>query len=159
MRIEYVETLDQALDMARVRNSGREYMTHDQHEISPAEQASWFEKHYLPLNVAGYTHGFVGYEESTPIAYGLVNLLDEDYWLTGVIDPDYRGNGYGEYLFRHLSEFTLGMSPRVMLDVLASNDRAQRLYEKLGYKALHRDGERIVMCLDKEDYAAQPANI
>lgn len=159
MRIEYVETLEQALGMAYVRNTGKEFMTNSRDEITPANQAEWFDNHYLILNAAGICHAFIGYEEGDPMAYGLVNRLDEDFWVTWVISPKYQGSGYGEELFRHLSEFTLDMAPRVMLNVLATNVRAQNLYRKLGYKALTADGDIIVMCLDKEDYEPKLANV
>jgi RimJ/RimL family protein N-acetyltransferase len=70
----------------------------------------------------------------------------------GIGDPDYRGKGYGSealclalnYAFNELNLYRLG------LDVIGSNTRAIRAYEKLGFKhegamreAVYRDGVRV----------------
>lgn len=69
----------------------------------------------------------------------------------GIGEPDYRGKGYGtealclllNYAFSELNLFRVG------LDVIATNDRAVHVYEKLGFQregvmrsAVHRNGRR-----------------
>lgn len=81
--------------------------------------------------------------------------------------PAYRGRGYGTeaiQLMLGLAFDTLGLH-RVGLDVLATNARAQSLYENLGFVAegrrreAVRDGDRyidiIVMGILDEDYRRQ----
>lgn len=159
--IKEVSTARQALDIAFVRNTGREFMTGNSSYITVSEQLAWYDEVYKPANKAGYLHAFAGYIATMPVAYGLIALRDEDYWVTGVIHDRYRGQGNGEQLFRHISKYALdGLASRVMLDVYEHNDRALELYGKLGYAVLFKDGNRLVMCLDKENYVEpQPTDI
>lgn len=161
LEIKPIENLVEALDMVEVRNSGRQYMTTNAMTISVPEQIDWYAHAYLPANEAGHAYAFVGYENKQAAAYGLVVLRDEDYWVTGVLAPQTRGRGRGEQLFRHLSEFVFdnGLSERVLLDVLKTNDRAIRLYQSLGFVALFDDEQKFVMTLNKEDYESQFANL
>lgn len=160
LNIKEVNTAREALDIAFVRNTGREFMTGNANYITVAEQLSWYDEVYKPANRLGLIYAFAGYVATMPVAYGLVTLRDEDYWLTGVIHDKYRGQGHGEQLFRHLSEYTLdNLAPRVMLDVYEHNDRALALYGKIGYELLFKEDTRLVMCLDKEKYEPQLANV
>lgn len=152
--LKEVQSVSDALDIAFVRNSGREYMTHDTGSISIAEQVDWYHDTYMRERRNNRMFAFGGYTGITPIAYGLVRLMDEDYWITGVISEAYRGDGHGEALFRFLSKFTLEhLSNRVMLDVQQSNERAVNLYKKLGYEALTVvENDRLIMSLDRGSY-------
>lgn len=159
LAVREIATAREALDIAFVRNTGREFMTGNSSYITVAEQLAWYEELYKPANRMGVLYAFAGYIATMPVAYGLVALRDEDYWVTGVIHDKYRGKGHGEQLFRHLSEFALGIAPRVMLDVYEHNDRALALYGKLGYEVMFKEDTRLVMCLDKERYEPEPANV
>ena len=151
--IKPVETRNEALHIAEVRNSGREFMTHDPDYIAPHQQTEWFQRVYLAENLMGRMHAFVGYEGIEPVAYGMARQIDEDYWVSGVVSSEARGKGYGELLFKYLSAYTLTfLSDRVMLDVLKTNERAIGLYKKLGYTVLTEEADCLVMCLDKEAY-------
>jgi ribosomal protein S18 acetylase RimI-like enzyme len=52
------------------------------------------------------------------------------------VDPNYRGQNIGEKLLRRVLEygFTLDGIEQIQLSVIASNQTAIRLYEKLGFK-------------------------
>lgn len=146
LQIKPVDNVFDALQIAEVRNSGREFMTHDQHEISQEEQVVWFTNTYLLENEAGNLFAFCGYEGGVSVAYGLVKRdFHDDFWLTGVVRPEAQGRGYGFELFDFLTDFALDRVDCVYLDVLRSNEKAQALYRKLGFQALDSEAEIIVM--------------
>ena len=135
-----------ALEIAQVRNTGSEFMTHDKEVITPDEQQKWFLKYYQIAERIGDTYAFIGRLGAIPVAYGLANRKDDAYYLTGVIAPEAQGNGYGRQLFTHLRDFVLDElgQDRVMLDVLSTNERARQLYASLGFEALNH-GQLVVM--------------
>jgi ribosomal protein S18 acetylase RimI-like enzyme len=147
LHIKPVENIYDAVYISQVRNSGREYMTHDSRLITQGEQNEWYQKTYLPENAAGNMFAFCGFEQGDPVAYGMVKRGDDgNFWLTGVVVPDAQGKGYGKELFQFLTDYALSKADKVMLDVLKSNDKAQGLYKKLGYQAVGKPaGEVIVM--------------
>lgn len=140
-----VQRVEQAQEIALIRNSGREFMTKDKDEISPERQAQWFAHTYVGANADGRLFAFVGYDGAEAVAYGLVKQHDGEFWVTGVIAPQAQGKGYGEELFKFLTDFALHRSTHVMLDVLKSNTKAQKLYAKLGYTEVGSKGDVIVM--------------
>ena len=143
--IRPVQRESQAIDIAGVRNTGREFMTHDALEITADQQKKWFEYVYLPEHNVGNMFAFAGYVDDVPAAYGLVQKLEGEYWLTGVIHPEYQGFGHGQELFEFLTEFVLNRAKHVMLDVQLNNVKAQALYRKLGFTAFAESNGIIVM--------------
>jgi RimJ/RimL family protein N-acetyltransferase len=70
----------------------------------------------------------------------------------GIGEAGYRGKGYGTDALRVILNYAFNelILHRVGLDVIASNGRAVRAYEKVGFKregiireAVHRDGKRM----------------
>jgi ribosomal protein S18 acetylase RimI-like enzyme len=136
-------TLDDALAVAEVRNSCREFMTHDQREIGREAQTKWWKSldherlRLFLLSVRG-----------NPVGFGVVRS-EENAWLTGGLLPDARGKGLGGGLFQSLCEEAAQLSyPEVWLDVFASNIRAVRLYERLGFERVSEQEGVIVMKKD-----------
>ncbi len=156
LRIKQLEHFQHAVDIAKVRNSGREFMTHDQHELTYAEQMDWYHNTYLPENKQGNLYGYAGYLALKPAAYGLISRREGSMWLTGAIAPAYQGQGYGRQLFEFMTAYTVGLlnERQVMLDVLETNERAIKLYESIGYVATSTEDGVIVMKYEA-DHAGQ----
>lgn len=86
------------------------------------------------------------------------NLRALDIWIG---EPDARGKGYGDLMMR------LGISRcfadpsviAIVIDPLASNTRAQRFYQRLGFKPTHRqmfgDDDTLVHRLTREAWRAR----
>ena len=76
-----------------------------------------------------------------PIGFGVVKHLSDGDWLTGGILLEYRGRGFGTELFKGLIE----RSKMQKLDVFATNEKALRVYRKLGFVETKRVGAVITM--------------
>ena len=153
LRLKQLEHFQHAVDIAAVRNQTREFMTHDQHEITYAEQMDWYHNYYQPENRLGNIHAFAGYLAVRPAAYGLISRREGSMWLTGAISPEAQGQGHGRQLFEFLTSYTVGLlnERAAYLDVLETNERARTLYEKLGYSAISQEDGIIVMKYEVDD--------
>jgi ribosomal protein S18 acetylase RimI-like enzyme len=145
LRIKPVENLAEALQIAEVRNSGRDYLTNDGEYISANVQAVWYDNVYLDKHSDGELDAYIGHEYHLPVAYGMIAYKDKALWLTGVIAPEYQGRGYGRTLFDFLANTANETGETVMLDVLNSNERARRLYDSLGFMAVGGDERKTIM--------------
>lgn len=60
-----------------------------------------------------------------------------DVQTIGVL-PEYEGHGYGRAMLEQMQERARELgAERILLEVRADNPRAQRLYERNGYRAIH----------------------
>lgn len=146
--IKQIENIDDALDIAMVRNSGAEFMTHDVHRIDPLEQIAWFNEIYGPEHESGNMTAYIGHMALQAVAYGMIARKNGEYWVTGILSPETRGRGFGRALFEHLEhEIAIIPADKVMLDVRSDNAPARHLYEKLGYGYLkiNHDPEVLIM--------------
>lgn len=132
--------------MRRIRNesSCKENMTRYKEEITIEMQKKWYES--LPENVTLYIlivieFGVIFY----PCGYGLITIEDGVAMLTGVIEKNYRGKGYGRDLFSKLINIAKTKSDRVSLEVLSTNYTAKKLYESLGFIITKQNNNTIFM--------------
>lgn len=137
------ETLEHAEYMRRVRNECRQFMTRDTREISREDQIAWFQA--LDRDTTRPFFGLAidiknGVASGDVLAYGLVRLIDNRWWISGGVLPEWRGHGYGRKLFEALTSIVNdGMHRTCWLEVRASNTRAYNLYRALGYIPLRDD--------------------
>jgi ribosomal protein S18 acetylase RimI-like enzyme len=70
------------------------------------------------------------------------------------IHPDHQRRGYGETIMRELMKRAAGMGySEAYLDTLATNTRAQKLFDKLGFKVSGHDqfgGKFEIICYTRE---------
>lgn len=142
-----MEHLDDAFVMMEFRNEVREFMTHNTAEIMEDQQTEWYRETYLPAREKGELFGYiVRREDEDPIGYGLISKRDGRWWVSGGLTADARGEGAGYFLFSEMTEMIHEdlRSEEAWLDVLNTNEAAERLYRKLGYVATVR-GDRITV--------------
>lgn len=150
------------MKLRQLRNSMREFMTHDQSNIGVLRQIMWYYGTYRPLNRKGELSAYLleipfetlrdRYIEQDAMLLGFGILarryfFGEKRWVvTGGVIPSVRGFGFGKALFRFLSS----INGEVWLDVLDTNEPAISLYKSIGYKEVdHTDGI-ITMKLARE---------
>lgn len=112
--------------LRRIRNSCKEYMTNFTDEISVNQQTEWFEK--LDHQNNWY---WLFYNDQEPIGFIGLNKRDEKMYATYGLFPQWRGKGLG----RELVEFSLwAAQEELTIEVLTSNERAIKLYQKCGFQ-------------------------
>lgn len=141
-----VSTRKHALEMARIRNTCREFMTRDQSYIGRLQQLSWFKKTYLPANQEGIWTAwlFALGKEDDYVGFGMVRWVNEVSWLTGGLLPEWRGAGFGVELFTFLIEQA---EPPIYVEVKSDNKPANALYQKLGFIYMSVEDGKFVMKL------------
>lgn len=123
------------------RNASRDKLTGNQNYIYEEEQRSWFESlDHDTFKV------YIFWLEDVAIGYGIIRLIDEHPWLTGVLHDYYRGTGLGKVLFTQLRDEAIqAFGGPVYLDVFLTNIPAVRTYERLGFEEVSRTENKMVM--------------
>ena len=95
--------------------------------------------HYGPRHAAGVITRGLRVESIIPPPSGPMHYLAH----LGV-SPQLHGQGVGSALVQHLLQAAaLGPNPTVMLDVAITNDKAQRLYQRLGFEVVCERHSRL----------------
>jgi ribosomal protein S18 acetylase RimI-like enzyme len=135
-----VTTAAEAEMLRVIRNKCKDYMTRSTDYITPEQQQEWFKTAYKKYELyIAYVieHGAVVVDAG----FGVIHLEDEEYLLTGGLVPEYRDKGLGTPLFKFLVDNCNKQQP-IRLEVLKTNTRAFKTYEKLGFVITSED-ERI----------------
>jgi ribosomal protein S18 acetylase RimI-like enzyme len=126
-----------ALFAAMIRNECLEFMTRNQSRLTIERQIKWFNERPLTTQLYTYQENGAHY----PIGYGLIRLEDEKWLVSGGLAEGWRGKGLGGDIFRHLAS----LRKETWLEVLISNERAVKVYKKLGYEEQFRTETVITM--------------
>lgn len=107
-------------------------------EIENVSYPSPWHKHIFELELKRpRTLQLVSKSDEKVLGYLIAWMLyDEIHILNVAVHPDFRRNGIAEQLINFTIEhFTVKGAQRVILEVRVNNAAAQKLYEKLGFKA------------------------
>lgn len=84
--------------------------------------------HFATYLVVEHQDRLIGY-------CGLWVIIDEAHITNIAVLPEYRGNKIGELLLRQVMHLSRALGAKsITLEVRISNNRAKRLYEKLGFQ-------------------------
>lgn len=126
-----VNTPEEAETLRRIRNECRNFMTRNTDEITKEQQQEWFKtahKKYDLFIAYEVLHGAVVIDAG----YGLIHKNEDASLLTGGLLPSHRDRGLGKELFQFLIN-NCPIDKPILLEVLNSNVRAFKTYEKLGF--------------------------
>lgn len=127
-----VTTEEEAELLRIIRNQCREYMTRNTDVITQDAQRMWFktahDKYDLFLVYAIEYGACITYA-----GYGVIHKNLSDSMVTGGFLPEYRNQGLGQALFKFLTDTSIKRNLPVRLEVLKTNQRAYKVYERLGY--------------------------
>lgn len=127
-----VETDEEAELLRLIRNQCREYMTRNTEIITQEQQKAWFKTAYDKYDL--FLVYAIEYGASVTFAgYGVIHKNLSESLVTGGLLPEYRNRGLGHDLFKFLTDTSVKRKLPVKLEVLKSNQRAFKVYEKLGY--------------------------
>ena len=127
-----------------IRNSCREYMTRNSKEINVEQQRQWFasldKSKMIPYIFTMNNH---------EIGYGIISYDQDRCLLTGGLLPEYRNKGYGKNLFLELINLGVKSNCRIELEVLKTNTRALKTYQKLGFE-IYSNNDKVYLMEYKE---------
>lgn len=109
-----------------IRNSGRQWMTRDTHELTATEQAAWWARRdpvTCPIWIARIS--------ATDVGYGLLRRESGRVWASLAVLPQFRGQGYGSDIYRYLA---LAVPVDVWAEILADNTPSIRACLRAGYQ-------------------------
>lgn len=114
-----VHTWPQALQLMSVRNSCREGMTHDTHEITEAEQ----KRFWMDQLVADEPHyeAYLLTDGDTPIGYGLIKKDGKRGWMTAGLVPEVRGKRLSRILIALITQMGYTSCREIWIDVFGDN--------------------------------------
>lgn len=128
---EVVTTWRQALELRRLRNECRQYMTGSTAEISEAQQREFFSTQIQP----GRVHAHLLRRDGSAVAYATLRPDDTGtLWLSCGVAGNARGSGLGTLVVRLATAAGRDQGVPVRLAVWRDNDRARHVYEKAGYQ-------------------------
>ena len=117
----------------------RRMTSEDVRAVMDVEKASfsvpWTEETFQKeMDDNPYAYYYVAEKDGEIIGYcGLWLIIDEAHVTNIAIHPDYRGNKYGERLFRHTCKEAINHGAiQLSLEVRVSNTAAQHMYRKFG---------------------------
>ena len=138
-----VTTANEAEMLRVIRNQCKDFMTRSTEEITPEQQQQWFKtafKKYELYIAYAIEHGAC----IVDAGYGLIHLNEGEYLLSGGLVPGYRDKGLGSVLFKFLVDNCNKQQP-IRLEVLKSNTRAFKVYEKLGFNVYDETDKIFLM--------------
>lgn len=145
-----ITKLDDAQVMRVIRNECKDYMTRDTSFITEEQQEKWFSQLDLDNIKMFLMHICYHGAAIDTIGFGYCRRENDEVYVTGGLRPDSRDKGYGKLLFTYLVEQSKSFDCRITLEVLNSNSRAKRLYEKIGFYNIDKN-DRITKMEHKND--------
>lgn len=140
MRLSFdaVTTDQQFRDLLLIRNECRNGLTHYKREISLGEQYGWRTQcwgHQDPSSSwkNEWYEPYILYEDSWPMAYGMLKWDGEKYWMTVGVAKDYRRKGLGKLVANLITEIGHRDAKEVWLDVTEDNPMLET-YIDIGYE-------------------------
>ena len=139
-----LQTLQQALQVAEIRNASRTFMTNFSGEIAPEEQTVWFAECYLPQNPRNYFLWLLVEDKSEKvIGYGALRKTPEGCLVTEALSPEFRGRGFGKILLNQLLTMPGFEGIDIVADIFIDNEASIRLHSGLGFRLEGAVGDRV----------------
>lgn len=131
-----VRTFIHAAVLRRIRNTCAPWMTGDNRRITMEEQWRWWESPERRRN-AIWLYAPPGADAWGAVGFGLFRMEDGRWWATLGLLPDWRGQGHGVGIYRHLIAHCPG---DLWIRVLLTNPGSARAAEKAGFAPVDSNG-------------------
>jgi RimJ/RimL family protein N-acetyltransferase len=117
----------------RIRNECAPWMTGDNRLIDPVQQARWWRSESRRRNAIW----LYATPDGEAVGFGLFRMEDGRWWATLGLLEDWRGQGHGADIYRHLMAHCPG---DLWIRVLLTNPGSARAAEKAGFRAVDTNG-------------------
>jgi RimJ/RimL family protein N-acetyltransferase len=141
MNARHIETDADLETLRQIRNSGRQWMTRDSREITPAEQRAWWAARDPSTCLV-----FLFREAQTDVGYGLLRLENGRWWCSLAVLPQHQRRGHGAAIYRWLA---LSVSGDVWAEILADNTPSIRACLRAGYQIAYAQDRMAVLVYKK----------
>jgi RimJ/RimL family protein N-acetyltransferase len=133
LRPRLATTLADAEALRVIRNSCAKTMTGDTRELAWEQQVHWWGS-----DAQRSMHIWLfDTPAGTPVGFGLIRPVDDQWWATLGLLPDWRGCGHGTAIYRHL----IASCPAdLWIDVLLTNVASARAAERAGFRLCDWNG-------------------
>ena len=140
-----VKNAEEVEELRNIRNECRSFMTRHNQTISPQQQQEWCNKLDKDTNKLYLLHKVIDGVVSYIIGYGYIRVENNEVLLTGGLNESERGKGHGTQLFKYLVENAKQFKLPIKLELLKTNTRAFAVYNSIGFRVVHDDGQNIYM--------------
>jgi RimJ/RimL family protein N-acetyltransferase len=136
-----ITTLREVMQVRRLRNSCREYLTNYQNYISRLQQLIWYFFYFRRDRIRGkYRLYLCSDDRGLPVGYGALSLEGNDLLITECVATEYRGRGYGRLILEQLVRIAREEKRNLVAEIWSTNELSIALHEKAGFK-LADDGK------------------
>jgi RimJ/RimL family protein N-acetyltransferase len=130
-----VENLSQALQVRKLRNSCRQYLTNNRNHIGILWQVIWYYRYYRGAKNTGKYRLYLGYDDQgRPIGYGALAKKAGELLATECVAVAYQGRGYGRWILQQLICIAAKENRDLVAEIWSTNERSIGLHEKAGFK-------------------------
>ena len=134
MTFKPVSSLSDVLNVRRIRNECRSYLTNNTSYISVPRQIYWYFTYYRKAaNTEIYRIFIARNNKRQPVGYGALNLLDEKLFVTECVAEKYRGRGWGHLILKKLINIAKHEGLPLIAEIRATNKISIALHKKCGF--------------------------
>lgn len=141
MNVRLVTTDEDVETLRIIRNSGRQWMTRDTAEITPAQQRAWWKQlDHESVKIWLFS------ESATDIGYGLLRLENDRVYCSLAVLSRHQGRGYGTEIYRWLA---LSQVSEVWAEIYADNTPSLCAALRAGYQLAYAADKTAVLVYRK----------
>lgn len=145
MFLKLVDSLGEALQVRRLRNSCREYLTNHTAHIGVRQQMLWYFQYYRTAKQTQKYRLYLWHDDrGVPLGYGALALEDGKLLVTECVATKHRGLGHGGSILNRLVRIALEEKRDLVAEIWATNEGSVALHEKAGFKLESRRTKRGV---------------
>lgn len=123
--------------LRQIRNTCAAFMTGDNRQITPEQQAAWWDSEDRRRNAIWLFVPNFRARHVQPVGFGLFRMEGATWWATLGLLPEWRGFGFGVGIYRHLIAHCPG---DLWIRVLLTNPGSARAAEKAGFRPVDSNG-------------------
>src|SRR5262245_52988155 len=123
------------MQVRRLRNSCREYLTNYRDHITSLHQLVWYFRFFRHARITGNYRLYLWYDNSgVAVGYGALSLEGNELLITECVAIKHRGRGYGRLILNQMIHIGQEEERNLVAEIWPTNERSIALHEKAGFK-------------------------